>query len=244
MGVETCVGDLDGVAEAVIQRALDTAGGHVVQCNAHVLVTATREPELRSALEAAWLVLADGAPVAWLQRRRGASTARRVGGPDLMSAVLDRGRAYGIKHAFVGSTAQTLEALSRRLHSRYPGLRVAGTIAPPFTDPSTWTEHVIETTSSWQPHVVWLALGAPKQELWMGRHAASLAPAVVLGVGAAFDFHADVLPRAPRWMQRTGLEWLHRLASEPRRLAGRYVTTNSAFIAQAALELTRRRTAA
>jgi N-acetylglucosaminyldiphosphoundecaprenol N-acetyl-beta-D-mannosaminyltransferase len=244
MGVETFVGDVDTVAETVIRRALAGEGGHVVLCNVHVLMTATRDPEVHRALEDAWLVLPDGAPVAWLQRRLGADAARRVGGPDLMPVVLDRGRDVGLRHAFVGSTRGTLDALTGRLQARYPGITIAGTVAPPFGSPSSWSEDVIASVSSWRPHIVWLALGAPKQELWMSEHAAALAPSLVLGVGAAFDFHAEVCARAPRWMQHAGLEWLHRLGSEPRRLAGRYVKTNSAFVAHAAIVLVRRRPAA
>jgi N-acetylglucosaminyldiphosphoundecaprenol N-acetyl-beta-D-mannosaminyltransferase len=240
MGIETVVGDVDGVADEVVRRAGAREGGHVVQCNVHVLMTAGREPDVARALESAWLVVPDGAPVAWLQRRLGAGSARRVGGPDLMELVLDRGRDAGLRHAFVGSTPETLEALRRRLASRYPDLEIAGMLAPPFDDPSTWTEQAIETIRSWNAHVVWLALGAPKQELWMGRHAQALAPSVVIGVGAAFDFHAAVRSRAPQWMQRCGLEWLHRLGSEPRRLTARYATTNRAFVAQVGVELTRR----
>ena len=158
-----------------------------------------------------------------------------------MPAVLDRGREVGLRHVLLGSTQQTLDALEERLRTRFPGVEIARAVAPPFTDPSVWTAGVLDEIAACEPHVVWLALGAPRQELWMRSYADALSPAVVLGVGAAFDFHAGTVRRAPGWMRRSGLEWLHRLGSEPGRLAGRYITTNSAFVVGAARALARQR---
>jgi N-acetylglucosaminyldiphosphoundecaprenol N-acetyl-beta-D-mannosaminyltransferase len=228
----------------VVQRALTRRGGYAVLCNVHVLMTAQNRPDVRRALDNAWLVLPDGAPVAWLQRRLGGRGAERVGGPDLMPLVLDRGREAKLRHVLLGSTQQTLDLLAERMRMRFPGVEIAGSLSPPFTNPAAWTPGVLERVAACEPHVVWLALGAPRQELWMREHAEALSPAVVLGVGAAFDFHAGAVRRAPGWMRRTGLEWLHRLGSEPRRLAGRYVTTNSAFMVGAVRALARRRMAA
>ena len=122
-------------------------------------------------------------------------------------------------------------------------MEIVGTLAPPFADESEWSDEAIETVRAWQPDIVWLALGAPKQELWMRKHAAAVAPALVIGVGAAFDFHAGTKQRAPRWMRRAGLEWAHRLASEPTRLGGRYLATNSAFLLRVARVMVRDRIA-
>ena len=196
------------------------------------------------AVDDAWLVFPDGAPVAWLQRRLGIGAAERVAGPDLMLSVLDRGRARELRHVFVGSTDPTLQRLSERVKAQLRGVEIVGTVAPPFEDASRWSDDVIAQIRAWQPDIVWLALGAPKQEMWMRQYASAVAPALVIGVGAAFDFHAETKRRAPRWMQRAGLEWAHRLGSEPRRLAGRYVTTNAAFVVGAARALGRRRAAA
>jgi N-acetylglucosaminyldiphosphoundecaprenol N-acetyl-beta-D-mannosaminyltransferase len=239
LGVRCAVGDVSRAADAVIERALSGAGGYGVLCNVHVLMTAQREPEVMSALETAWTVFPDGAPVAWLQRRIGMHAAERIGGPDLMRAVLDRGRAHGLRHALFGSTPDVVAALTGRLRERFPGVEIVAALAPARGEEDD--VRVFRRVVTTRPHVVWCALGAPRQELWMARSAREFAPAIVLGVGAAFDFHAGAKERAPAWMQQVGLEWLHRLGSEPRRLLVRYVTTNTAFVGAAAVQLARRR---
>lgn len=242
-GVRCYSGTLDDAVERVIDRVTSRLGGYAVLCNVHVLMSAQDEPELHHAVDDAWLVLPDGAPVAWLQRRQGAHPAERVGGPDLMLRVLDRGRARELRHVFLGSTDPTLRRLEERVKAQLRGVEIVGTISPPFGNPVDWTDEVLAQVRALEPDVVWLALGAPKQETWMRDHAAALAPAVVLGVGAAFDFHADVKKRAPGWMQRAGLEWAHRLCSEPTRLGGRYLRTNTAFMARVASDGVRQRLA-
>lgn len=232
-GVGCFAGTLDEAAASVIERAASGRGGYAVLCNVHVLMTCLEEPPLRAAVEAAWQVFPDGAPVAWWQRHLGAVTAERVGGPDLMELVLSRGRDTGLRHAYLGATHTTLEQLESRVRSRVPGATIAGLLAPPFGDPAAWSAQAVDTVRSWRPDVVWLALGAPKQELWMKEWAPALAPAVVLGVGAAVDFQAGTRGRAPAWMQDVGLEWAHRLASEPKRLLGRYLRTNTSFVLRA-----------
>jgi len=233
LGVECFAGDLETVAQAVVSRALSKQGGYACLCN--VLVTARHSGELRQALDAAWMNVPDGAPVAWWQRRAGVESAGRIGGPDLMPRVVERGQAVGLRHFLFGSTPQVLQLLRRRLEETYRDVQIVGALAPPF---GLWTDaeraSTVATIRSASPDVIWCALGAPKQELWMARHASALSPAVVLGVGAAFDFVARTKPRAPVWMQRAGLEWLHRLEREPRRLAWRYLRTNAEFVALAA----------
>lgn len=241
MGVRCYSGTLEDAVERVIDRVMSRLGGYAVLCNVHVLMSAQDEPELHRAVDDAWLVFPDGAPVAWLQRRQGVVPAERVAGPDLMLRVLDRGRARQLRHVFVGSTDPTLERLHERIQAQLRDVEIVGTIAPPFDDPEVWTDDLIAHVRALEPDIVWLALGAPKQETWMREHAAALAPAVVLGVGAAFDFHAETKKRAPRWIQRAGLEWAHRLASEPARLGGRYLRTNTAFLVRVAADRLRRR---
>jgi N-acetylglucosaminyldiphosphoundecaprenol N-acetyl-beta-D-mannosaminyltransferase len=238
--VRCFAGTFNDAVETVIDRVLSRLGGYAVLCNVHVLMAAQEQLDLHRAVDDAWLVFPDGAPVAWLQRRLGIRAAERVGGPDLMLGVLDRGRARELRHVFVGSTDPTLQRLTERIKAQLRGVEIVGTLAPPFGDASEWSDEAIAQIRAWRPDIIWLALGAPKQELWMRQYAAAVAPALVLGVGAAFDFHAATKARAPGWMQRAGLEWAHRLRAEPKRLARRYLTTNSAFMARAALVVTRR----
>lgn len=229
----------ENAADLVVSRALSGEGGFAVLCNVHVLVAAQRDTRLRDALDEAWAVFPDGAPVAWLLRRSGAPGARRIAGNELMSAVIERGIARELRHYLVGSTPEVLGKLERKLLERFPGMRLVGS-AGPFGNEAT-LDSVVAQICETEPHVVWCAFGAPKQELWMHRNASALAPALLLGVGAAFDFHAGTKKRAPVWAQRAGLEWLHRLVSEPRRLAGRYLITNSEFLLRVSAQLGRRR---
>jgi N-acetylglucosaminyldiphosphoundecaprenol N-acetyl-beta-D-mannosaminyltransferase len=243
LGVECFAGEPETAARAVLERALQGSGGYCCFCNVHVLSLARRHESLRRALENAWIAFPDGAPVAWLQRRFGFA-AERVPGPDLMPRVLSLGLPAGLRHFLFGSTPQVLNVLQQRLHAANPGIEIVGALSPPF---EAGDEHrsrqAIEEISATQPHVVWCALGAPKQELWMHRYADELSPALILGVGAAFDFLAGTKHRAPLWMQQSSLEWLHRLASEPRRLSWRYIRTNSEFVLRAASELLEHRRA-
>lgn len=236
--------DVVDAAEAVARIAGWAAAResrYVCACNAHAAVSATRAPALQHALRRADLVLPDGAPVAWMLRRLGAAAQRRLSGPDLMWDYCAHAAAAGEPIYLYGSTEATLQALVRRLRERWPSLPIAGWQSPPFRELSE-----DEATADLQhmrdsgARTVWVGLGCPKQELWMAAQAGRL-DAVMVGVGAAFDFHAGTLPRAPRWMQDAGLEWLHRLRTEPRRLWRRYVGTNTLFVVKAAAQLLRRR---
>lgn len=242
--IECFAGDLETAARAVVARAVDGSGGYCCFCNVHVLSLAQRDDAVRQVLEDAWAVFPDGAPVAWLQRRMGFA-ATRVAGPDLMPAVLALGRADGLRHFLFGSTSRVLAVLQHRIRSTYPGVRLVGAMSPPFgdLDEERW-QRAIDAISGSEPHIVWCGLGAPKQELWMHRYAPMLSPSLVLGVGAAFDFLAQTKQRAPLWMQEHSLEWLHRMWSEPGRLSGRYIRTNSQFALRAGRELLKRRGAA
>lgn len=202
-------------------------------------MTAQRDAAVRSALEDAWMAFPDGAPVAWLERKTGAHDSERIAGANLMTRVLDLGREAGLRHYLFGSTAEVLAALSDRLAQQFAGAKVVGSESPPFRPVESLEPS--QDLAAAQPDVVWCSLGAPKQELWMNRFADSVKPAVVVAVGAAFDFLAGTKPRAPLWMQEAGLEWLHRFASEPGRLGGRYVRSNSEFLARAFLTLSKGR---
>lgn len=154
-----------------------------------------------------------------------------------MPLVVDRGREVDLRHFLLGSTPQVLHLLERSLRDAFPGVRVVGSYAPPFGDGLEGATTALALVRAAQPQLVWCAFGAPKQELWMSRNAENASGAVFVGVGAAFDFLAGTKRRAPRWMQDSGLEWMHRFATEPRRLGRRYLTTNAEFIGRTGLEL-------
>jgi N-acetylglucosaminyldiphosphoundecaprenol N-acetyl-beta-D-mannosaminyltransferase len=233
-------GDLDVAADRVVEHAASERGGYMCLCNVHVLTTALHDRELRAALTNAEIRFPDGEPVAWLLRRLGSAQARRIGGPDLLPCVIDQGRNVGLRHFFVGATERDLERVGRALVDRYPEAEIVGQHAPPHTlEPEV--DAAIDKVLTSRAQVVWVGLGAPKQEFWMARAASALPGVTLIGVGAAVDFVGGAKRRAPAWMQRMGLEWSFRLASEPRRLSARYMRTNSEFVARTAVELARRR---
>ena len=210
---------------------------YVCICNVHSVVTASRDADFMRTLAGADLATPDGAPVAWMLRRLGATGQPRVSGPDLMLAYCQAASERGESIFLYGSTQQTLEALQQRLRERWPALRIAGAISPPFrhlTDEED--EADVRAINASGAGTVWVSLGCPKQEHWMARHRGRV-HAVMVGVGAAFDFHAGTVARAPAWMRNNGLEWLHRLLSEPCRLWKRYLVTNTLFILRALRQL-------
>ncbi|MEO8843494.1 MAG: WecB/TagA/CpsF family glycosyltransferase [Kofleriaceae bacterium] len=205
--------------------------------NTHMLVEAHDDSAFRTVLEHSDLTCPDGMPVAWLQRLGGSPTVSRVRGPDLMFEVVTASAREGIPIGLYGGRPDTLAALIDRLEHVAPRLNIAYAHAPPFRTLSESEDAgVTEAITSSGARILFVGLGCPKQERWMAAHRDRV-PAVMLGVGAAFDFHAGVVAQAPRWMQRTGLEWAHRLASDPRRLWRRYARTNPRFVALAIRDL-------
>ncbi len=210
---------------------------YVVLANVHVVVIASREADFGSVVSAADMATPDGAPVAWMMRKLGQSAQERVSGPDLTWALLGRCEAEALPVYFFGSTRETLAKLAERINAAFPKLVVAGYESPPFRALTEEEDaESVQRINSSGAGLVFVGLGCPKQEHWMLAHRGRV-NAVMLGVGAAFDFHAGTVSRAPDWMRDSGLEWLHRLLSEPKRLWKRYLVTNSLFIAGAIRQL-------
>jgi N-acetylglucosaminyldiphosphoundecaprenol N-acetyl-beta-D-mannosaminyltransferase len=215
---------IDGWITAGVRRYVCITGVHGV-------MESQRDDVLRRIHNSAGLVTPDGMPLVWLSRWRGWRNTTRVYGPDLMLALCERSLATGYRHFFYGGKDGVPERLVQRLQKRYPGLAVAGTYSPPFKSVAApESDDVIDRINSSKPDIVWVGLGTPKQEHWMAQHLDLLHAPVLVGVGAAFDFHAGLQRQAPRWMQRSGLEWLFRLANEPRRLWRRYLINNPSFV--------------
>jgi N-acetylglucosaminyldiphosphoundecaprenol N-acetyl-beta-D-mannosaminyltransferase len=212
---------------------LNTAS-YVCHINVHTLEESWTDSELHAALSGAHLAGADGMPLVWLARHSGQPQTGRVYGPDFMAALLDRTSQWTdrpCRHFFYGSTPAVIESLTAIVKARYPHAVIAGHLAPPFR-PLTGEEadehcRIINDSGA---DIVWVGLGAPRQEIWIHRHRSLLKPALLVGVGAAFDFIAGTKRQAPLWMQRNGLEWLFRLATEPQRLAHRYGSTIPKFL--------------
>jgi N-acetylglucosaminyldiphosphoundecaprenol N-acetyl-beta-D-mannosaminyltransferase len=219
---------LDQIANWIRRRERQ----YVCVCTVHTVMECQRSPDMRSAVNGAGLATPDGMPLVWLGRAKSGRHVRRVYGPDLMLALCQRSLEEGYSHYFYGGGEGIAELLAHRLAARFPGLETVGTHSPPFRPltPDEDGEDVARINAA-HPDVVWVGLGTPRQDLWMASHRKRLTASVLIGVGAAFDFHTGCKPQAPRWMQRTGLEWFFRLLTEPRRLWRRYLINNPLFIA-------------
>jgi N-acetylglucosaminyldiphosphoundecaprenol N-acetyl-beta-D-mannosaminyltransferase len=220
-----------------IDRAIETDGrGYVCVTGAHGVIESQRDAILKQIHNDAFLVVPDGMPLVWMLKWAGVRSAARVYGPDLMPEVLAQGiKASGqgtvYRHYFYGSTEETLSWLEARLNERFPGIQVVGRFSPPFRPlRDDEVDEIAGRINAAAPHIVWVGLSTPMQERWMHDFRPLLKANLLIGVGAAFDFHAEKLSRAPRFMQRAGLEWLFRLFMEPRRLWRRYFKIVPKFI--------------
>ncbi|HWR66604.1 MAG TPA: WecB/TagA/CpsF family glycosyltransferase [Bellilinea sp.] len=198
---------------------------------AHAVMEAYDHPELRKVYAESGLNTPDGMAIVWLLRQAGHKQVERVYGPDLLLAACEFGLERGWRHYFYGGTPEAVEGLVTSLRAKFNGLQVAGEESPPFRVLTEFeTEEASTRIWSTTPDIVWVGLGSPKQEQWMHDQVAKLNVPVLVGVGAAFDFLSGVKQQAPRWMRRTGLEWLHRLVSEPGRLWKRYLLGYPRFV--------------
>ena len=230
-------------AVAVIEAYVSTrTPRQVATVNLDFLRIARHEPAFAQALRDADLALADGMPLVWVAHLRGCRDITRVDGPTSMKLIMRHGADLGWRHYLYGGSPHSLPLLLERLQQEIPSVSIVGSDAPPFRDLSNdETTAALERINSAEPHFVWVGLGMPKQELWMARHQHLITAPVMLGVGAAFDFHAGIKRRAPLWMQNSGLEWLHRLSSEPKRLGRRYLHGNARFLMLVAQDLIKER---
>lgn len=210
-------------------------------CNVHSVVTAKQDAALSNALQQADLNLPDGAPIAWLMRQRSWPEQQRLSGPDVMWQLMREAEKLQLSVFLMGATPATLSRLRGVLSNAFPRLMIAGSLSPPFRLLSE-LEHdgFVDQVNRSGASIVLVGLGCPKQEIWMAEHGRTIR-AVMIGVGAAFDYHAGSLRRAPPVWQRVGLEWLYRLLQEPRRLARRYLLTNTLFLLALPAELWRSR---
>jgi N-acetylglucosaminyldiphosphoundecaprenol N-acetyl-beta-D-mannosaminyltransferase len=241
LGVRVNVLDLDRTLDIFDRWITEGHREYVCVTGVHGVMESRRDERLRQIHNEAGLVTPDGMPLVWWARSQGWRYARRVYGPDLLLACCERSITAGYRHFFYGGGDGVADLLARRLSRRFPGLCIAGTYTPPFR-PLTPEEddEVVARINEAAPDIVWVGLSTPKQEHWMAEHAGRLDVPVLIGVGAAFDFHAGLKPQAPRWMQQSGLEWLFRLGTEPRRLWKRYLMNNPGFVWLALQELWRK----
>ena len=232
LGIGAMPLDLDKAVATLDHWRLEGRREYVCLISVHGLVEAQRDDTIRNCLNRSGIAAEDGMPLVWWSRLAGFPNARRVCGSDLLDQVCASGVSRNYRHYFYGASPRVLKSLVENLERRHPGLIVAGYRSPPFR-PLTAAEDAddVAAINAARPDFVWVGLGMPKQEKWMVEHVGKIQATALLGVGAAFDFHAGTKPRAPIWMQRSGLEWVFRLMTEPRRLAHRYLIDNTLFVA-------------
>jgi N-acetylglucosaminyldiphosphoundecaprenol N-acetyl-beta-D-mannosaminyltransferase len=228
-----------GVSAINTAQALQTIDGwirereqhYVCVTGVHGIMESQRDATLKEIHSRAGLVTPDGMPLVWLSRLKGFSWVERVYGPDLMLAVCQQSLVKGYRHYFYGGANGVPEKLVARLTQQFCGLQIAGLRSPPFRRLSNEEdERLIRAINRTEPDIVWVGLSTPKQEYWMYQHLGRITAPVMIGVGAAFDFHGGVKRQAPRWMQKSGLEWSFRLLMEPQRLWRRYLVNNPLFL--------------
>jgi N-acetylglucosaminyldiphosphoundecaprenol N-acetyl-beta-D-mannosaminyltransferase len=230
LGTPIAITDLAGATAHLLQRVAARQGGYVCLRDVHGVMLARRDPELRAIHSDAAMNLPDGMPLVHVARWRGHRAIGRVAGTDLVEALADAGRGAALRHYFYGGKPGVAEAMAATLARRFPGLVVAGCASPPFGEiDEAVMKQALAAIVAAHADVVWVGLSTPKQERWMHRHHHALPGMTLIGVGAAFDFITGEVARAPRWMQRATLEWLHRLLSEPRRLWRRYLVLAPRF---------------
>ena len=214
-----------------VRRNLQKLYGHYICfCNVHTTVMSRERADYCSIQNNAALTFPDGAPIAHELRSLGLTEARRVAGPDFMDAMFSSTMDGRVTHYFYGASPETIAKLEENLRKRYPGIEIRGLYSPPFR-PLTAEEDAadIDRINASGADLIWIGLGAPKQEQWMAAHEGRI-HGVMLGVGAGFDFFAGTIQRAPKWMQKIGLEWLYRLFKDPKRLFRRYFVTNTKYM--------------
>ncbi|HWK28867.1 MAG TPA: WecB/TagA/CpsF family glycosyltransferase [Solirubrobacter sp.] len=233
LGVDLALTDYARTLEWIDEAIAADSRAYICVAAVHTVMACQEDPELRAAVSGADFTVPDGQPLVWALNLLGHGLSDRVYGPELMDRACAHAAARGTRfYLYGGRNPGALAELARTLRLRHPGLQIVGGYAPPFRELTDAEEAAIAADiDASGADVVWVGIGVPKQEKWMARMRDRLSAPVLVGVGAAFDFHAGLVPQAPPLMQRCGLEWLFRLAQEPRRLWRRYMRYNPRFVA-------------
>lgn len=239
LGVGISVLNLDRALEVISKAIAARTKGYITVTGVHGVSEAQDDAEFRRILNESFLCTPDGMPTVWMGKLAGHKEMSRVYGPDLMELVCQTGVARGWKHFFYGGAKGVTEKLKTRLEQRFPGIQIVGTYTPPFRALNADEERdLTDAVARAKPDLFWVGLSTPKQERFMANYLPKLDTTLMIGVGAAFDFHAGTVKQAPRWIQRSGLEWAFRVWQEPRRLWKRYARNNPLFLARVFLQKT------
>lgn len=229
-GINYAVSRTEEAVLHVMRHIKELSGEYICFSNVHTSVMAREDASYRDVLNGAAFVFPDGTPIATLEQKKGYVGAERVAGPDFMEHMFRDTQDGRLSHFFYGASQETLDALKDNLLKKYPGIDIRGMYSPPFRALSEEEDRAdVNLINGSGADIIWIGLGAPKQEKWMNAHKGEIS-GVMMGVGAGFDFHAGTIKRAPKWIQKIGLEWLFRLFQDPGRLFKRYFVTNGKFI--------------
>jgi N-acetylglucosaminyldiphosphoundecaprenol N-acetyl-beta-D-mannosaminyltransferase len=239
LGVSVCAMNLSMATQAILEAVRGRRKGYVCVTGVHGVTEAQGDDGFRQILNRSFLNTTDGMPLVWLAKHHvGGSWIERVYGPDLLLELFEATQDGSVRHFFYGGAPGVAEELKAKLEGRFPGVNIVGAYCPPFRPLNAEEESDLAAkVREAKPELMWVGLSTPKQERFMAEYLPKLDVTVMLGVGAAFDFHSGRVRQAPRWVQRSGFEWLYRLCSQPRRLARRYLVNNPLFLGRIALQL-------
>jgi len=231
LGVDIDAVDMEGALQQVITALDQTHKGYVCVAGVHGVMEAQRNPQLLDIYAASAMTIPDGMPLAWVGRLQGHHAMQRVTGPDLMLEIFRRQQFAHVTHFFYGGREGIAEELRDKLTAQFPWTRIVGTYTPPFRElTDSEAAELVGTIAALKPDIIWVGISTPKQEVFMARYLPALQTKLMFGVGAAFDFHTGQIRDCAEWIKRAGLQWLHRLLQDPRRLWRRYLRNNPAFL--------------
>lgn len=235
LGVRIAAVDMAWLLDFTEQNIRELSGDYMCAANVHTTVAAWEDENYHNVQNGGILAIPDGMPLYYVARMRGSKQIKRITGPDYMEQIFALSGQRGYRHYFYGSSEETLAKMRKKLEKQYPQLCVAGMYSPPYRVLTPEEKQAdIDRINEANADFVWVGLGAPKQELWMAEHQGKV-KGFMVGVGAAFDFYAENIKRAPKWMQKCCLEWLYRMVQDPGRLIGRYWHSNTRFIYHAVI---------
>ncbi len=235
--------DMESAVARVQEECEGQRKGYICFIGVHGIMEAQRDPELAQVYARATLLVPDGMPTVWVGRMQGFRNMQRVAGPDLMQEIFRREEFAHRTHFLYGGKQGVAADLKSTMRRRFPWVRIVGTYTPPFRDLTPEEEETVTAQIlALKPDMIWVGISTPRQERFMMRILPLLDSCLLFGVGAAFDFHTGRIKDAPQWVKRAGLQWLHRLIQDPRRLFWRYLRNNTAFLWHISLQLTGLRT--
>jgi N-acetylglucosaminyldiphosphoundecaprenol N-acetyl-beta-D-mannosaminyltransferase len=238
LGVKVSAIDLSTAVDMADRWIAAENRGYICVTGVHGVMETLKDAELLRILNHAFINTPDGMPMSWVGHLQGLSQMDRVFGPDFMAGMCQLSVQRRYRHFLCGGKPGVAELLKEALQRRFPGLQVVGTYTPPFRNLSAAEEEdMLTQVRASKPHILWVGLSTPKQERFMAHYIDRLEVPLLVGVGAAFDYHTGRIRDCPHWIKRAGLQWLHRLVQDPRRLWRRYLLNNPAFVWNIALQL-------